>query len=64
MSEPKHECDRDNDNIIFYSALWKSWALKVITDMEFPTIFITIKYCPYCGEDLNECPYCRDDLNE
>lgn len=50
--EEEHSCKRDNENVIFYSGLWKSWALKVITDENFPSVFILIKHCPYCGEDL------------
>jgi len=50
--EEEHSCERDNDNIIFYSGLWKSWSLKIITEEPFPSVFILIKHCPYCGEDL------------
>ena len=59
-----HECERDNNNVIFYSPLWKSWALKIFPPNydkmpeeykqmpELQPIMITIKHCPYCGWSL------------
>ena len=52
--ETEHFCARDNDNIIFYSTLWKSWALKIIPpEKGKECVFVTISFCPYCGEHLS-----------
>ena len=59
MTGIKHKCPRDNDNVVFYSNLWRSWALKIIpanydaaliAGVNLPVLTITIKYCPYCGD--------------
>ena len=58
-----HECDeRKNENIIFYSPLWKSWALKIIPanyqiakdhGVNLPVVIIAeLKFCLYCGVKL------------
>ena len=61
-----HQCQRDNSNIVFYSRLWKSWALKIFpgnydkmpeeykTLEHFQPVMITIKFCPYCGKTGEE----------
>ena len=57
----KHECPRDNYNIIFYSPLWKGWVFKIIpanykeavkAGVDLPVVNIVIKHCPYCGVEL------------
>ena len=65
----EHKCLNNSGNIIFYSKLWKSLALKIYPanydqipdDMKllpvFKIVMITIEYCPYCGkhkEDMEE----------
>lgn len=56
MVEDKHECPRNNSNIIFHSKLWKSWVLKIMNEGVkrgvFDPVLIVIIYCPYCGEKL------------
>ena len=51
MREQTHECERDNNNTIFYSVLWKGWSLRIEPE-HGDYVFILIKYCPYCGEEL------------
>ena len=55
LKELTHECERETNNIIFYSGLWKSWSLKIfysIPEANVDPIFIIIEYCPYCGVKL------------
>ncbi len=54
--EETHECPKaQNNNIIFYSRLWKAWSLKIfysVPEANADPIFIIIVYCPYCGVKL------------
>jgi hypothetical protein len=54
----EHRCARANDNVIFYSVLFRGWTLKIYpanyleakqAGIDLGTIMIEINYCPYCG---------------
>ena len=56
----KHKCKIDNEHIlaevIFYDQLersaYKGWMLE-IDDSDRHCIILPIKFCPFCGKDLN-----------
>lgn len=59
----KHECPDNPGNIVFYSKLWKSLALKIFPanykealkhGLILDVMMITIKNCPYCGKNKEE----------
>lgn len=57
LREQTHLClkrPESNKNVIFYSPLWESWALKIFHSTNFmDPIFVLIIFCPYCGTELS-----------
>ena len=54
-----HKCflwPEGNENVVFYSKLWKRWAFKIVPAYMKETaqqpIIIIINNCPYCGVKL------------